>query len=113
LVKVIALAQNEVMKKQSKQEQQERMFSIIKSCKESGMSNKDFCQQNGIGQAMFYYWQKKLSETQLNKPESFIPVSFNSDKKQAEMEIIYPNGVRLKLASSTDLSVIRMLIGLA
>lgn len=101
------------MKKHSKQDQQEKMFSLIKSCKESGMSNKDFCEQHGIGQAMFYYWQKKLTESQSNKPESFIPVSFNSDKRHPEMEIIYPNGIRLKLAPTTDLSIIRILIGLA
>ena len=101
------------MKKQSQQEQQERMFSLIKSCKESGMSNKDFCQQNGIGQPMFYYWQKKLAESQDNTFQSFIPVQVNKYKGHPEMEIIYPNGVRLKLAPTTDLSIIRILIGLA
>jgi hypothetical protein len=48
------------MKKRSNQEQQEKMFSLIKSCKESGLSNKDFCQEKGIGTEMFYFWQKKL-----------------------------------------------------
>lgn len=77
------------------------------------MSNKDFCQQKGIGQAMFYYWQKKLSESQHNNPEGFIPIQINKDKGHPEMEILYPNGVRLKLAPTTDLSIIRILIGLA
>jgi len=77
------------------------------------MSNKDFCYQHGIGQAMFYYWQKKLAESQSNKPESFIPVQVTKYKEHPEMEIIYPNGVRLKLSPTTDLSVIRTLIGLA
>jgi hypothetical protein len=101
------------MKKQSNQEQQERMFSLIKSCKESGMSNKDFCKANGIGTAMFYYWQKKLTESKYNKPESFIPVEDNKEKGQSEIEIVYPNGVRIKLAPATNLSIIRTLIGLA
>lgn len=77
------------------------------------MSNKDFCQQNGIGQAMFYYWQKKLAESQQNDSESFIPMVPYKDMRQPEMEIIYPNGVKLKLAPTTNLSVIRTLIGLA
>jgi hypothetical protein len=77
------------------------------------MSNKDFCQQNGIGEAMFYYWQKRLAESQHNASQSFIPVQVNKDKGQPEMEIIYPNGVRLKLAPPTNLSTIRILIGLA
>lgn len=77
------------------------------------MSNKDFCQQNGIGQAIFYYWQKKLADSQHHKPDSFIPIKAIKYKEHSEMEIIYPNGVRLKLSPTTDLSVIRTLIGLA
>lgn len=102
------------MKRRSNQEQREKMFLLLKSCKESGKSNKDFCQENGIGQAMFYYWQKKFMETQNEKPESFIPVQFKKENGHSDpMEIIYPNGVRIKVSSTTELSIVRTLIGLA
>jgi transposase-like protein len=90
------------------------MFSLIKSCQESGLSNKDFCQQHGIGAAMFYYWLKKLKDSELDKPERFIPVQVKKEKGQSDpIEITYPNGVRIKLNHTRDLSVIRILIGLA
>lgn len=101
------------MKKQSNLHHQEKMFSLIKSCKESGMSNKDFCRQNGIGQAMFYYWQKKLQESKQALPTGFIPVKVKDEFSFANpIEIAYPNGVKLRLAQGTDLSVVRVLIGL-
>ncbi|NJO67907.1 MAG: IS66 family insertion sequence element accessory protein TnpB [Bacteroidetes bacterium] len=101
------------MKKLSNLEQQEKMFSLIKSCKESGMTNKDFCQQNNIGQAMFYYWQKKMQESKQALPTGFIPVKVKNESSFTNpIEILYPNGVKLRLAQGTDLSVVRVLIGL-
>ena len=46
----------------------------------NGLSNKDFCQEKGIGTAMFYYWQKKLVETKLERSESFIYKAFDKCK---------------------------------
>lgn len=101
------------MKKQSNLEVQEKMFSLIKSCKESGKSNKDFCQQNGIGQAMFYYWQRKLQESKQELSTGFISVKVKNEFSFTNaIEIAYPNGVKLRLAEGTDLSVVRVLIGL-
>lgn len=101
------------MKKQSNLERQDKMFSLIKSCKESGMSNKDFCQQHGIGQGMFYYWQKKLQESKQELSSGFISVKVKNEFSLTNpIEIGYPNGVKLRLAQGTDLSVVRVLIGL-
>jgi hypothetical protein len=35
---------------------------IISECKNSGMTIKDWCNQNDIRPAKFYYWQKQIRE---------------------------------------------------
>lgn len=77
------------------------------------MSNKDFCHQHGIGQAMFYYWQKKLQELKQELSSGFISVKVKNEFSFTNpIEIAYPNGVKLRLAEGADLSVLRVLIGL-
>jgi hypothetical protein len=91
----------------------EKMFELIKLCEGSGMNNKTFCEQHGIGQAMFYYWKKKYIQSQSTPEGKFIPVQIKENRVQTGgIEICYPNGVRLKLSEGIDLSVIRSFIGL-
>ena len=101
------------MKNKTKPSSVEKMFALIKTCHESGMSNKTFCEQHGIGQAMFYYWKKKYIESQSTTDGNFIPVQIRRNLiPMGELEICYPNGVKLKLPQGIDLSVIRSFIGL-
>jgi hypothetical protein len=50
---------------------QERMFALVGS-RESDQSVSNFCHEQGIKEASFYYWQKKYRE--LNPDEQ--PVGF-------------------------------------
>ena len=36
---------------------------ILKERHESGLSNRAFCEQTGIKEKTYYYWQRKLRET--------------------------------------------------
>ena len=33
---------------------------IVQQCRESGLSNRDFCHKNGITEKTYYYWLRKL-----------------------------------------------------
>ena len=33
---------------------------IVQQCRESGLSNRDFCRKNGITEKTYYYWLRKL-----------------------------------------------------
>lgn len=35
---------------------------MIRACRESGMSNKEFCRQNGISEKTYYYRLRKLRQ---------------------------------------------------
>jgi transposase-like protein len=89
------------------------MFAMVKTCHESGLSRKAFCKEHGISQAVFYYWQKQYQESLTQNHVGFIPLNTHRVAPLSEtIEICYPNGVRIKLAQGTDLSVIRSFISL-
>jgi hypothetical protein len=107
------LAKKLAMRNKTKQRSEDEMFALIKACKESGHNNKTFCEQQGIGQATFYYWQRKFRENAINVSDEFIPVRVQQSANcTKEIEICYPNGVRVKLPQGSDLSIIRSFIGL-
>jgi transposase-like protein len=76
---------------------------IVMQQKESGQTTKEFCEHHGINRATFYYWKKKLSEH-----SSFIRVK--SEEISSGLELVYPNGVRLKIAHGANLADLKRLI---
>ena len=43
---------------------------VYRRCRESGLSNREFCRENGIAEKTFYYWLKKLREAAFDsKPQ--------------------------------------------
>ncbi len=111
------------MKNQTKHKNEKEMFAIVKSCLESGISRREFIKQNGISEAVFYFWYKKYRQSLVKLEDKFIPVVIPESKnqreqhnitvsKKTELEICYPNGVRVKLIQELDLSVLRSLISI-
>jgi hypothetical protein len=99
---------------------------LIARQKESGLSVRSFCSNEGIAPSTFYYWQKKIRKQ--SGGERFIPLVVKSPvatfdpPNQREpiqrqggdmfLEITYPNGIRLKIKNEMDLSGLRALISL-
>ncbi|MFA6335954.1 MAG: IS66 family insertion sequence element accessory protein TnpB [Bacteroidales bacterium] len=98
---------------------------------ESGLTIRDYCSNQRMGEAKFYYWQHRLKGL-LPPKRGFVPVVFEKDRfvqpvnnpvslhdqqvatnpvpKPISCEISYPNGVSLKLNGSADLEMIRSLL---
>jgi len=89
-------------------------IAILKSCREKGSTRRSSCKEHGISLATFYNWQKKYRETELKAEGNFVPVVIpvQTIAKNIEIEISYPNGVRVKLNQEMDLPILRSLIGL-
>ena len=79
----------------------EKMFSLVDQYRNSGLSMKVFAEQNNIKRPTFVYWvQKKKQSEKKGSTGDFLPISFPSDKfRTAQIEILYPNGVKILLAS--------------
>jgi transposase-like protein len=96
---------------------------------ESGLSVREFCSNEGIATSTFYYWYKKLRVKGTNK--NFIPLvvkpaspashhSYNKNQPSVQedrniednllLEVVYPNGTRLRITQDLDLDHLRTLV---
>lgn len=111
---------------------EQAFMTIYDDYLESGLSVRSYCTNQGMNEAKFYYWQRKL-KNQLPGQKGFVPLIFEKDRfdprpiksvsrralpetgttKGAFFEITYPNGVMLKLGEDADLEMIRSLLLLA
>ena len=108
--------------KHRNQERAEEMELAIALWRESGLSKYAFCRNEKIGRATFNYWLKKYGNTlnpplskKISKPkkQSFVPVTISSpEQSDAELEIEYPNGVKLRLPFDLSQDKLRTLIDL-
>jgi len=87
------------------------MFKLVRDFYSSGKSRKEFCDQAAIRPSTFSYW---LNKYKLAKQPSKGFVKIDTSLVSAptkELEIYYPNGVKVK-ADSSDLSLLSKLINL-
>jgi hypothetical protein len=88
--------------------QREHMEAEVQKWRESTRTKKEFCQQQGIKESTFGYWITRSNE---KKKKGFLPLAERPSGSASSLEIIYPNGVRIKV-SAQDLKSISQLISL-
>jgi len=88
----------------------------------SGLTIRDFCANQHMNEAKFYYWQNKL-KGKLPPKRGFVPVVFENgnhlpsnqvpvrnNQESFSCEISYPNGVSVKLNGLPDVQVLQSLL---
>lgn len=89
--------------------QREQMELEIRKWRESGLKKKEYCQQHRITVSTFNYWITRINQ---NKGKGFVPlIPIGQSGGTSCIEVIYPNGVRLKVSDS-DLRIISRQISL-
>lgn len=103
----------------------EEIYSRYQS---SGLRIEEFCRNECIVRSKFYYWQRKLRKS--SQPPGFVPVVFTGtglSSQPASMlprqpvpgghppgnevyEIVYPDGVVLRVPRGTGMEQLRSLI---
>lgn len=86
----------------------EHMKAEVAKWLESKLTKREFCQQQGIKESTFGYW---ITRGKQKRKSGFISLAELPSREPSFLEIIYPNGVRLKVAA-TDLKIITHLISL-
>ena len=85
-------------------------IQIIQQCKESGLSNKEFCQQRGIAEKTYYYWLRKIRESAIAAEQPQLVALEESIAKSEGKLVIQFRGARLELPEEIELeSVLQML----
>tara|TARA_R110002049_G_C9136148_1_gene559294 strand:+ start:77 stop:355 length:279 start_codon:yes stop_codon:yes gene_type:complete len=88
---------------------QEEMYTLVNEYQNSGLSAKAFSKEKGIIPSTFCYWiRKKKNE---DRPGGFAEVTKGSNGSSGELELIYPNGVKLQM-NAADLGLIARLVKL-
>ncbi len=100
----------------------EEFKKVHQEWKESGLSIRDYCASTGIKESRFYYWKKRV-EIPDNLPSStggFIPVNLNGKFGKCSVpgskpsgvlcELVYQNGVTLRVTSDMTLEQLRAMV---
>jgi hypothetical protein len=103
-----------------KRHTQEEMFGHIEAWKNSGQSQKNYCEQVGLAYSTFQYWAKKYreesSETEITDMPGFIPVEVRPDPEMDpteftnQLHFLFPNGIQVKCSERVHPEVLRTLL---
>ena len=79
--------------------------TVIQECRNSGLSNREFCRQRGIAEKSFYYWQRKLRKQIV---ESAAPqlVQLEPPSASDEQLCIRYRGAELKLPAGVNMDAV-------
>ena len=81
---------------------------VIKECSESGLSNKEYCEQHGISLKSYYYWLRKL-RTQMSETMPQL-VQLENISETPECLHIEFRGAELKLPAGVDIDAVAALL---
>ena len=99
------------MEKTRRAEHKKAMYSLIEQWKASGLTQKDFCRDRKISISKFLYWNKRY-QNQERTVSGFVPltVEYGTLHEGQNIEIIYPNGVLIRLTAHTSSTLIGELV---
>ena len=89
--------------------------TMMENQQSSGLSVQAFCVAENINPATYYYWRKRVRLNENPETQMLVPVNFKNSGRQSGMnqenlELIYPNGVRLSVPQNYELNLIRELV---
>ena len=85
---------------------------IIRECRESGLSNREFCAQRGISEKTYYYWLRKLRQTAAASisPPQLVRLEENGEAPEKRRIEIRYGDAELKLPEDVDLKAVVSLL---
>jgi hypothetical protein len=96
------------------QDVQKQMFGIIAGWQQSGVSQKDYCEQQGIRYHVFHYWYKRYRNSQVVSGEAaFIPLQIKplqTTGVSAGIELLLTDGRRILFNQPVSADFIKAII---
>ena len=88
----------------------EQWRQIIQECQKSGLSNKAYCQQQGISEKTYYYWLRKLRTAAVEQAAPQIMEVKTERGEQPEEVYIRYRGAELRLPGETEIEAIAAIL---
>ena len=82
---------------------------VIKECADSGLTNKEYCQQHGISEKSYYYWLRKLRKQVCEEAAPQIAAIDSVPKTDEVLRIEY-KGAELKLPTDVDMNAVAAIL---
>lgn len=93
------------------------MYPVIEAYLESGLTQRVFCREHGLGMPVFAYWLAKYRREQRqgrSHGSAFIELAAPvAGSERAVAELIYPSGIRVRLFESAGVAMIERLVAAA
>lgn len=103
---------------------EDKYRELLRLQEDSGLGVREFCSNQDIAPATFYYWRKKFNREK--QPDSFIPLLIKPNGglepssgphgqipgAGTSVELAYPNGVVLRLNNGVAISDLKALINM-
>lgn len=82
---------------------------VYRRCRESGLSNREFCRENGIAEKTFYYWLKKLREAAIDSQPQLVALDDGTNVDDNMIHIRF-GAAALDLPERTNAEAIAVLL---
>ena len=94
---------------------QQKMFAMISSWRQSGLSQKIYCEQNDIRYYVFQYWYKRYKDNQATaENDRFISVNVKAapslNASAAQIELLTADGKRILFYQPVSSDYLKALI---
>ena len=91
------------------QSKRDHWTNILEQQKESNLSIKQFCIDNEISYQTFYYWSKKLSESEVTTKIHPIIVTEPTQEQSNIVVLTLNNGLRAELPANLNFKQIKQI----
>ena len=99
-----------VLRSRGERKTDREMFPLVEQWLESGERQLDFCARHGLKVCVLSYWLKKYRSQSRSKSEGFVPISVRNTNS-LEIEVCYPNGVKIRADTGIGADFLRQLAG--
>lgn len=94
---------------------QEQMLELVASWKDSGISQKEYCEQHHIRYHVFHYWYRRYREHQTPSDNArFVPLTLQHTSEYQSgpgaIELLLPDGKRLRFHQPVSADYLKTLI---
>jgi hypothetical protein len=86
----------------------DQMRQHLEACKVSGMYVEQYCKEQKLNPATYYYWRKKLAED--SSINSGLFIQLQSLPQSSCVEIVFTNGVTIHFDSLVPAAYLKQLV---
>ena len=82
----------------------------IACCRNSGLSVKDWCKQEGLSENAYFYWQRKVRQESRSDETQFVEVTSGRHQKPKVAATIQAKGIHIEIHTGADQETISALL---